>query len=50
MTSQPGLQTNEKHILPNISQTKSDQTMKFDQLIEHNKRKNFPRKIIQKMR
>ena len=48
MTSQPGLQTNEKHILPSISQTKSDQTMKFDQLIENNKRKHFPRKLYRK--
>ena len=48
MTSQPGLQTNEKHILPNISQTKSDQTMTFDQLIEHNKRKTFPQKLYRK--
>ena len=33
MTSQPGLQTNPIHILPNISQSKGYQTMKFGQLI-----------------
>ena len=35
MTSQPGLKTIAIHILPNISQTKSSQTMKFGQLIEY---------------
>ena len=34
MTSQPGLQT--IHILPNISQGKSNETMKFGHLIEYN--------------
>ena len=38
MTSQPGLQTTAIHILPDISQSKGNQTMKFDQLIEYNKR------------
>ena len=33
MTSQPGLQTNAIHILPNTSQSKGNQTMKFGQLI-----------------
>ena len=33
MTSQPGLQTISIHILPNISQSKDNQTMKFGQLI-----------------
>ena len=37
MTSQPGLQTIATHILPNISQIKDNQKMKFGQLIEHNK-------------
>ena len=41
MTSQPGLQTIAIHILPNISQIKGDQTMKFGQLIEHNRRNIF---------
>ena len=38
MMSQSGLQTIPIHILPNISQSKGNQTMKFGQLIEHNKR------------
>ena len=38
MTSQPGLQTISIHILPNILQSKGNQTMKSSQLIEHNKR------------
>ena len=37
MMSQAGLQTIAIHILPNISQSKGNQTMKFDQLIEYNK-------------
>ena len=39
MTSQPGLQT--IAILPNISQSKGNQTMAFGQLIEYNKGNNF---------
>ena len=38
MTSQHGLQTTALHILPNISQSKGNQTMKFVQLIDYNKR------------
>ena len=38
MTSQPGQQTIIIHILPNIPQSKSNQTMNFGQLIEYNKR------------
>ena len=34
MTSQPGQQTIVIHILPNISRSKGNQTMKFGQLIE----------------
>ena len=41
MASEPGLQTNTIYILPNISQSKEDQTMKFGQLIEYNKRNIF---------
>ena len=41
MTSQPGLQTIAIHILPNISQSKGNQTMKFGQSIEYNKRNIF---------
>ena len=36
MTSKPGLQTIAIHLLPNISQSKDNQTMKFGQLIEYN--------------
>ena len=38
MTSQPGSQTITIHILPNISRSKDNQTMKFGQLIEYNMR------------
>ena len=38
MTTKPGLQTIAIHILPNISKSKGNQTMKFGQLIEYNKR------------
>ena len=41
MTSQLGKQTIVMHILPNISRSKSNQAMKFHQLIEHNMRKIF---------
>ena len=43
MASQPGLQTIAIHIF-NISQSKSNQTMKFGQLIEYNKRMIFASK------
>ena len=36
MTSQPGQQTIAMHILPNISRSKGNQTMKFGPLIEYN--------------
>ena len=48
MTSQPGLQTIDIHVLPNISQSKGNQAMKFGQLIEYNKRKNFFQKLYEK--
>ena len=38
MTSQRGKQTIKIHILPNISRSKDNQTMKFDQLIKCNMR------------
>ena len=41
MTSQHGLQTITIHILLNISQSKGNQTMKFGQLTEYNKRNIF---------
>ena len=37
MTSHPALQTIAIHILPIVSQSKGNQTMKFCQLIEYNK-------------
>ena len=48
MTSQPGLETIAIHILPNISQSKGNQTMKFGQLIEYNKRNSFIQKLCRK--
>ena len=48
MTSQPGLKTVAIHILPNISQNKSSQAMKFGKLIEHNKRNIFLQKLCKK--
>ena len=37
MTSQSGLQTIAIQILPYLSQSKDNETMKFGQLIEYNK-------------
>ena len=48
MTSKPGLQTIAIHILSNISQNKGNQTMKFGQLIEYNKRNIFLQKLCRK--
>ena len=48
MTSQPGLQTIAIHILPNISDSKGEQTMKFGQLLEYNKRNIFLQKLCRK--
>ena len=48
MTSQPGSQTIAIHILPNISQSKGNQTMKFGQLIEYHKRNIFLQKLCRK--
>ena len=48
MTSQPGLQTIDIHVLPNISQSKGNQAMKFGQLIEYNKRNFFFQKLYEK--
>ena len=45
MTSQPGSQAIAIHILPDISQSKCNQTMKFGQLIEYNKRNIFLKKL-----
>ena len=41
MTSQPGKQAIAIHILPNISRSKGNQTMKFAQLIEYYLRNIF---------
>ena len=48
MMSQPGLQTIAILILPNISQSKGNQTMKFGQLIEYNERNIFFQKLCRK--
>ena len=48
MTSQPGLQTIAIHILPNISQSKGNKTMKFGLLIEYNKRNIYLQKLCSK--
>ena len=48
MTSQPGLQTMSIHILPNISQSKGNQTIKFGQAIEYNMRNIFLQKLYRK--
>ena len=41
MTSQPGTQVIAVHILPKISRSKGNQTMKYGQLTEHNMRNIF---------
>ena len=48
MTSQTGLQAIAIHILPNISQSKGNQTIEFGQLIEYNKRNIFLQKLCRK--
>ena len=48
MTSQPGLQAIAVHILPNISQSKDKQAIKFGQLIEYNKRNISFQKLCRK--
>ena len=44
MTSQPAKQTITTHLLPNISQSKGSETMKFGQLLEHNIRNIFSKR------
>ena len=46
--SQPGKQTIAKHILPYISRSKDNQTVKFGQLIEYNIRKVLLEKLYPK--
>ena len=48
MAPQPGLQTIVIQILFNISQSKGNQTMKFGQLIEYNKRNIFLQNVCRK--
>ena len=48
MMPQPGLQTISIHIIPNVSQSKYNQAMKFGQLIEYNKRNIFLQKLYGK--
>ena len=48
MTSQLGLQIIAILLFFNISQSKGNQTMKFDQLIEYNKENIFPQKLYKK--
>ena len=48
MMSQPSYQTIVIHILPNISRSKGNQTMKFGQLIECNMRNVFLEKSYTK--
>ena len=48
MTSQSGQQLSAIHILPNISRSKGNQTMKFDQSIECNMKHIFPEKSCKK--
>ena len=46
--SQSGLQTIAIHTLPNISQIKGNQKMKFGQLIEYKKRNIYLQKLCGK--
>ena len=48
MTSQPGWQTITIHILPNISRSKGNQTMKLTELIKYNERNIFLQKLCRK--
>ena len=48
MTLQPSLQATALHIFPNISQSKGNQTMKFGQLMEYDKRNIFLQKLCRK--
>ena len=48
MTSQPGYQAMVIHTLPNTSQSKSSQTLKYGQVMEHNKKNIFLQKSSEK--
>ena len=47
--SQTGLQTIAIHLLCNISQSKSSQTLKFGQLTEYDNRNIFLQKLCRKL-
>ena len=48
MTSQTGKQTITIHILPNTSQSKGNQIMKFSKVVDYNKRNTFLQKSCRK--
>ena len=48
MTSQPGQQINVMQVLPNISRSKGNETMKFGHLIDYNMRNIFLEKSYTK--
>ena len=48
MTSEPGKQAIGIQILPNISRSKGNETIKFGQLIEYNMRNTFIQKSYTK--
>ena len=48
MTSQPGSQIIAIAILPNMSWSKGNQTIKLGQLIEYNERNNFLQNLYRK--
>ena len=48
MMLEPGSQTSAIHILPNISQSKGNQTMRLVQLIEYNERNIFLQNLWKK--
>ena len=49
MTLQPGKQTIATHILPNISRSKGNETMKFGHLIEIFFLKNHTQNVVLKL-
>ena len=53
MRSQPGKQATATHILPNISRSKDNKIMKFDQIIEYNMRifflTNHTQNVVEKL-
>ena len=53
MTSQPGKQTIAIYVLPNISKSKCNQTIKFGQLIEYNMKniflENYTQTVVEKL-